>query len=150
VFEPFEIHISAGATETVALGGVLDFAWPGPDCWEIYRAELRVASSCGASKQALQPGIYTVKARSGAVFEPFAVHISAGATETAAFGGVLEFTWPGSDCWEVYRDERRVSSSCGAGKQALQAGIYTVKARSSLVFEPFEVTITDGESTVAP
>lgn len=64
--------------------------------------------------------------------------------------GIFEFKWPGGDCWEIYRGEEKVSSSCGGGKQALQAGTYTVKPSSSAVFEPFKIQVAKGETVTVP
>ena len=55
--------------------------------------------------------------------------------------GTFEFKWPGGDCWAVYRGEEKVAGSCGGGKQALQAGIYTVKGNPFAVFSPFSVVV---------
>jgi hypothetical protein len=64
--------------------------------------------------------------------------------------GVFEFKWPGGDCWEIYRGEEKVTSSCGSGKQALQAGTYVVKPSSSAVFEPFKVQVAKGQTATVP
>jgi hypothetical protein len=131
--------------------GTFEFKWPGGDCWAIYRGEERISSSCGSGKQALQAGTYTVKPSGSGVFIPFSIVVKPGSVMTAdAMGGIFEFKWPGGDCWAIYRGEERVSSSCGSGKQVLQAGTYTVKPSGSGVFEPFKIQVTKGETVTVP
>lgn len=131
--------------------GTFDFKWPGGDCWVIYREDKKVSSSCGSSKQALQAGNYTVKPSSSAVFMPLSIVVKPDSvTSTDAMGGVFEFKWPGNDCWVIYRGDEKVSSSCGSGKQALQAGTYTVRPSSSAVFEPFNIQVTKGQTISVP
>ena len=50
---------------------------------------------------------------------------------------MFEFKWLGGDCWDIYRGEEKITYGCGTGKQALQAGRYTVKPSSAAVFRPF-------------
>ena len=131
--------------------GTFEFKWPGGDCWAIYRGEEKASSSCGGGKQALQAGTYTVKPSHNAVFIPFSIVIKPNSVTSAdAMGGVFEFKWPGGDCWAIYRGEEKASSSCGGGKQALQAGTYTVKPSHNAVFEPFTVQVAKGETTTVP
>ncbi len=59
----------------------------------------------------------------------------------------IEFVWPGSDCWEIYRGSQYVTVQCGASKQALSAGHYLIKGRDAPVFAPFEVNILPGKPT---
>jgi putative lipoic acid-binding regulatory protein len=130
--------------------GVFDFTWPGMDCWEIDRREAKVAGTCGAGKQALQTGRYTVKPSSSGVFLPFQIAIKPNTVTTAdAMAGTLDFKWPGMDCWEIDRGETKVTGTCGGGKQALQAGTYTVKPSSSGVFLPFRITVKAKTTTTA-
>ncbi|MGH9666864.1 MAG: toll/interleukin-1 receptor domain-containing protein, partial [Bryobacteraceae bacterium] len=122
--------------------GVFDFTWPGGDCWEIDRGEAKAAQSCGSAKQTLQAGTYTVKPIGSGVFLPFQVAVKPNAVTIAdAMGGMLDFRWPGGDCWEIDRGEAKAAQSCGSGKQALQAGTYTVKPMGSGVFLPFQVAV---------
>ena len=143
-FQPFDVSIEAGFTTKVELGGLLDFKWRGGDCWNVLRDGKEVVFGCGAGKKGLGPGNYVVQGRSNPIFLPFAVSIKTGATTTVDIGGVFEFTWPGPDCWNVYRGNQEVISGCGAGKQALGAGTYTIRPRSKPVFPPFEITIQEG------
>jgi hypothetical protein len=149
VFLPFDVDIKAGTTTTAQAGGVFEFKWPGSDCWDIYRGDQKVTYGCGSGKQALQAGSYTIMTASN-VFTPFDVVLQTGETTSVAKGGVFEFKWPGSDCWDIYRDDKKVTYGCGAGKQALQAGTYTIKPSSAPIFAPFEVRIRDGVTVTAP
>jgi len=63
-------------------------------------------------------------------------------------GGVFEFAWPGNDCWDIFRGAELVTFQCGAKKQALGAGRYTIKGRSAPVFEAFEIEVVDGAQLV--
>jgi hypothetical protein len=127
---------------------VLEFAWPGGDCWDIFRGPELVTYGCGAGKQALAAGRYTVKAKNAPVFMPFNVNITSSAPTRISLGGVFEFVWPGGDCWDIFRGPELVTYGCGAGKQALAAGRYTVKAKNAPVFMPFEIKIVDGTEVV--
>jgi hypothetical protein len=64
--------------------------------------------------------------------------------------GVFDFTWPGTDCWEIDRGEAKVAGTCGGGKQALQAGTYTVRPISSAAFKPFKVSVRSGQTVTIP
>lgn len=144
-----------GSTEdspsTSLEAGVFEFAWPGSDCWEIDRGEAKVTSSCGGSKQALQAGTYMVKPVGSGVFLPFPVTVKPNVVTSAdAMGGMLDFKWPGSDCWEIDRGETKVTSSCGSAKQALQAGTYTVRPISSAIFKPFNAHVARGRTVTIP
>jgi hypothetical protein len=149
-FVPFETTIGAGATTAVAIGGIFDFKWPGNDCWQVYRGDQVIAGSCGAGKQALQAGKYTVKGQFAAPFVPFETTIGAGVTTAVAIGGIFDFKWPGNDCWQVYRGDQVIAGRCGAGKQALQAGKYTVKGQFGAPFEPFAIEVKNGATVSAP
>jgi hypothetical protein len=63
-------------------------------------------------------------------------------------GGVFEFLWPGGDCWDIFRGAELVTYKCGAKKQALGPGRYTIKGKHAPVFAPFEITVTDGATVV--
>ena len=143
-FPPFNVSIEAGFTTTVDFGGLLDFKWRGGDCWNVLRDGKAIVFGCGAGKQGLGPGNYVVQGRNNPIFLPFTVSIKTGATTTVDIGGVFEFTWPGPDCWNVYRGNEEVIFGCGAGKQALGPGTYTIRPRSNPIFAPFEITIKDG------
>jgi hypothetical protein len=129
--------------------GIFEFVWPGGDCWDIYRGDQKISNGCGRGKQALQPGRYTIK-NTAALFLPFDVEIKNAVTTVATLGGVFEFKWPGGDCWYIYRGKEKVTSGCSAGKQALQAGRYTIKASQAAIFQPFGITVRDGATVVAP
>ena len=143
-FPPFDVSIEAGFTTTVDFGGLLDFKWRGGDCWNVLRDGKEIVFGCGSGKQGLGPGNYVVEGRSNPIFLPFTVTIKTGGTTTVDIGGVFEFAWPGPDCWNVYRGNEEVIFGCGAGKQALGAGTYTIRPRSKPIFAPFEITIKDG------
>lgn len=151
VFEPVEVEIRPNQATVVAVdAGRFEFKWPGRDCWQVLRADERVASNCGAGKQTLQAGRYTLKAASGSVFQPMQIVLKANQVTTIdAAAGLFDFNWPGSDCWAIHRGEERVASGCGRASQALQQGRYVVKA-SSNAFEPFEIRIAGGERLSAP
>ena len=149
LFVPFDVEIKNAVTSAVTLGGVVEFKWPGGDCWDVFRGKEKVTYGCGTSKQALEAGTYTISSAS-AVFLPFAVKVATGVTTTVAKGGVFEFKWPGGDCWDIYRGDDKVTYGCGAGKQALEAGRYTIKASGGAVFQPFTITVRDGATVVAP
>ena len=144
VFTPVSIDVKDGALTRVVMGGVLEFVWPGDDCWDIFRDAEPVTYQCGAKKQALSAGRYTLKGRSAPVFTPVGIDVKDGASTRLAMGGVFEFAWPGADCWDIFRGTEPVTYQCGAKKQALGAGRYTIKGRSAPVFEPFDIDITDG------
>jgi hypothetical protein len=148
VFVPFDVNINAEKPTQISLGGVFEFAWPGQDCWDIFRGAERVTDRCGANKQALGAGRYTIKGKFAAIFMPFTVDIKDGSLTRMAMGGVFEFAWPGGDCWDIFRGAERVTNHCGANKQALSAGRYTIKGQFAQVFEPFEITVVDGAKVV--
>jgi hypothetical protein len=149
VFLPFDVEVRPGFAARVVLGGVFEFKWPGGDCWDVYRGDEKITYGCGPGKQALQPGRYAIR-NANSLFLPFTVDIKPGVTTAAAMGGVFEFKWPGGDCWDVYRGDQKITYGCGAGKQALQAGRYTIKASSGAIFVPFDITVRDGATVSAP
>jgi hypothetical protein len=144
VFVPFEVNIQPGKPTRVSQGGIFEFAWPGDDCWDIVRGTELVTFRCGANKQALGAGRYTVKGKYAPVFAPVTIDIKDGSLTRLAMGGMFEFAWPGDDCWNIFRGTELVTFQCGANKQALGAGRYTVKGKYAPVFAPFEITVTDG------
>jgi hypothetical protein len=148
VFTPFDVVIKSGAPTRISMGGVFEFTWPGDDCWDILRADEFVAYECGAKRQALAAGRYTIKGKHAPVFTPFTVDIKDGSLTRIVMGGVFKFTWPGNDCWDIFRGEELVAYQCGAKQQALAAGRYTIKGKHAPVFEPFEITIADGAEVV--
>jgi TIR domain len=152
VFLPFKIAVKPNTvTSADAMGGMLDFKWPGMDCWEIDRGEAKVAGTCGGGKQALQAGTYTVKPNNSGVFLPFQITVKPNTVTSAdAMAGTLDFKWPGNDCWEIDRGEAKVAGSCGSAKQALQAGTYTVRPISSAAFKPFKVSVSRGQTVTIP
>ena len=150
VFTPFDVVIKAGSPTRIAIGGVLDFGWPGNDCWDIFRGEDLVIHQCGAQKQALSAGSYTVKGKYAPVFLPFRVDIKTGSSTRIDAGGVFTFNWPGNDCWDIFRGDDLVIHQCGAQKQALAAGTYTIKGKYAPVFNPFTIKVTDGAQVTAP
>jgi hypothetical protein len=150
VFTPFEVTIKSDNSTRVELGGIFEFHWAGDDCWDIYRGEQFVTYQCGTHKQALQAGSYTIKAKYAPVFTPFEVTIKSGNSTRIELGGILEFNWAGDDCWDIYRGEQFITYQCGAHKQALQAGDYTVKGKYSAVFTPFNIKVANGAQVKAP
>ena len=150
VFLPFDVVIKTGSPTRIAIGGVLDFKWPGNDCWDIFRGEELVIHQCGAQQQALSAGSYTVKGKYAPVFLPFKVEIKNGSSTRIDAGGVFAFNWPGNDCWDVVRGAEVVIHQCGAQKQALGAGTYTIKGKYAPVFHPFTIKVTDGAQVKAP
>ena len=125
----------------------LAFDWPGDDCWNIFRGADLVTFQCGAKQQALGPGTYTLKGRHAPLFLPLDVEVKAGAETRVALGGVIDFRWPGDDCWDMFRGEEPVTFQCGAKRQALGPGSYTIKGRHAPVFLPFLVEIKSGSTT---
>src|SRR5262249_49327914 len=114
----FRAFLGGQRTSADAKGGILDFKWPGSDCWQIERGEVNVAGTCGGGKQALQAGTYTVKPANSGVFLPFQIVVKPNAVTSAdAMGGILDFKWPGSDCWEIDRGQAKAVGSCGSAKQ---------------------------------
>jgi hypothetical protein len=98
--------------------GVFEFTWPGMDCWEIDRGDAKVAGSCGGGKQALQVGTYTVRPSTSGVFLPFQIAVKPNAvTSSDAMGGMLDFTWPGMDCWQIDRGQAKVGAVAAAGSR---------------------------------
>ncbi len=130
--------------------GVLEFKWPGGDCWDIFRREKFVVYHCGTSQQTLQAGTYTIKPKHKAVFRPFEVSIKGASKIAIEKGGIFEFKWPGGDCWDIYRADQFVVYHCGTSTQALEAGKYIVKPKHNPVFEPFQVNVTKGATTSVP
>jgi hypothetical protein len=128
----------------------LEFMWPGDDCWDIFRGKQLVTFQCGAKKQALQAGTYTIKGKFAPVFMPFDVTIKSGSTTRINMGGILDFNWTGDDCWDIFRGEQFVTFQCGAKKQALQAGSYTIKGKFAAVFMPINIKVADGAEVKAP
>jgi TIR domain-containing protein len=148
VFVPFEINVQTGKPIRISQGGVFELAWPGNDCWDIFRGSELVTFQCGAKKQALGAGRYIIKGKSAPVFAPVTVDIKDGSLTRLAMGGVFEFAWPGNDCWDVFRGSEFVTFQCGANRQALGAGRYTIKGKSAPVFDPFDITVADGRTVV--
>jgi len=68
--------IKDGSLTRMAIGGVFEFAWPGKDCWAIFRGGEEVTHHCGTSKQALGAGRYTIKGKYAPVFAPFDITVS--------------------------------------------------------------------------
>ena len=136
--------------ETTFAVGYLDFKWLGGDCWNIYRGNEFVMFHCGAVQQPLQAGTYTITPRRDLVFKPFNVTIVGGSITTIEIAGVLEFKWPGGDCWDIYRGSEFVAFHCGTARRALQEGTYTIKPKYAQVFSPFNVTIQKGYMTTKP
>jgi hypothetical protein len=132
------------------MGGVIDFRWPGNDCWEVFRGDEPVIYQCGAKSQALGPGSYTIKGRHAPVFLPFPVEIKNGSTTRIEAGGVFAYNWTGNDCWDILRGDEIVTYQCGAKKQALGAGTYTIRGRHAPIFNPFQIKVTDGAQVTAP
>lgn len=145
-------NLSVDPKARVSGVGTLDFKWPGIDCWEIVQDGKTIVGHDGAWTQSLQPGTYTVKPCSSGVFLPFSVTIRPGITITTdAMAGVLDFHWPGQDCWQIFRGDDLVASHDGSWPQPLQAGKYTVKPCSgTFVFKPFQVEIVHGQTIKAP
>ena len=142
------------AAPTASAGGfaasALEFKWPGGDCWDILRGERLVTYHCGAGKQALAAGTYTIKAKFAPVFTPFQVSIKSGAATRIEKGGTFIFKWPGGDCWDIFRGAQLVTHHCGASQQALEAGAYTIKAKFAPVFDAFQIKVADGSQVKAP
>jgi hypothetical protein len=149
-FLPFDVQIGAGTPTRLAKGGVVQFDWPGGDCWDIFRGAEALTYQCGTAKQALSAGRYTIKSRGAPLFSPFDVEIKDVSSTRVAKGGVFQFNWPGADCWDIFRGAQAVTYQCGTAKQALAAGRYTIKSRGAPLFKPFDVTIRDGATTTAP
>jgi hypothetical protein len=84
------------------------------------------------------------------VFLPFEIEIKDRAVTRIRAGGVFTYNWKGNDCWDIVRGDEVVTYECGAKKQALGAGTYTIKGRSAPLFEPFQIKMTDGAEVVAP
>ena len=128
----------------------LEFNWPGNDCWDIFRGEQFVTYTCGANKQALEAGTYTIKGKNAPVFMPFEVIIKSGSPTKIDLGGIFDFKWAGDDCWDIFRGEQFVTYTCGANKQALQAGTYTIKGKNAPVFTPFDIKVAEGAEITRP
>jgi hypothetical protein len=148
VFVPFAVSIGRGAPTRISRGGVFEFAWSGEDCWDIFRGNEFVAYQCGTKKQALGAGTYTIKGKHAPIFTPFTVDVEDGSLTRVVMGGTFTFQWPGNDCWDIFRRDEFVAYQCGAKKQALGAGTYTIKGKHAPVFSPFEITIADGADIV--
>jgi hypothetical protein len=150
VFLPFEVELKSGASTRIGFGGVLEFKWAGDDCWDIMRGEELVTYQCGAKKQTLGAGRYTIKAKHAPLFAPFPVEVKDGSSTRVELGGLFTFKWPGDDCWDIFRGAELVTYQCGAKTQALGAGTYTIKGKHGPVFEPFNIKIVDGATVQAP
>jgi hypothetical protein len=148
IFTPFTVDIKDGSLTRVVMGGVFEFTWPGEDCWDIFRGDEYVAYQCGSKKQALGAGTYTIKGKHAPVFTPFPAAVKDGSSTRIAKGGTFTFQWPGNDCWDIFRGDEFVAYQCGAKKQALGAGTYTIKGKHAPVFNPFEIRIADGADVV--
>ena len=79
VFPPFDVDIKRDTPARISQGGVFEFAWPGDDCWTVFRGEEPVTHQCGTAKQALSAGRYTIKGKYAPVFTPFDITVSDGA-----------------------------------------------------------------------
>ena len=147
IAKPTSSEAAASSSGDGLASNGLEFLWPGDDCWDIFRGKQFVTFQCGAKKQPLQAGSYTVKGKFAPVFMPFEVTIKSGSSTRIDMGGIFDFNWAGDDCWDIFRGEQFVTFQCGAKKQALQAGTYTIKGKFAPVFMPFEVAIKSGSST---
>ena len=145
--QPSGLQAAPAASGGGFAASALEFNWPGGDCWDILRGEQLVTFQCGANKQALAAGTYTIKAKYAPVFTAFQVNIKSGAATRIEKGGTFIFKWPGGDCWDIFRGAQLVTHHCGDNQQALEAGAYTIKAKYAPVFTPFEVNIKNGAST---
>jgi hypothetical protein len=150
VFVPFDVDIKPDTPARISQGGVFEFAWPGKDCWAIFRGGEEVTHQCGTQNQALGAGRYTIKGKYNPVFTPFTVDVKDGSLTRMAIGGVFEFAWPGKDCWAIFRGGEEVTRHCGTSKQALGAGRYTIKGKYAPVFAPFDITVSDGAVVKKP
>jgi hypothetical protein len=144
---PLPAAAPAAATSSGGGASLLEFVWPGNDCWDIFRGSDYVTHQCGSNTQALAAGTYTIKGKYAQVFVPFEITVKQGAATRIVKGGVFEFVWPGQDCWDIMRSDAYVTHQCGSNKQALEAGTYTIKGKYAAVITPFNVDVKDGAST---
>ena len=138
------VQTAPAASDGGLAASSLEFNWPGSDCWDIFRGEQLVTFQCGANKQALGAGTYTIKGKYAPVFAPFQVNIKSGVETRIEKGGTFVFKWPGGDCWDIFRGAELVTHQCGSNQQALEAGAYTIKAKYAPVFTPFQVNVKSG------
>jgi hypothetical protein len=144
---PLPAPAPAPSTSNSGGASLIEFVWPGRDCWDIFRGSEYVTHQCGSNTQALAAGTYTIKGKYAPVFLPFEVTVERGAATRVVKGGVFEFAWPGGDCWDILRGDDYVTHQCGSNQQALGAGTYTIKGKYAAVVTPFSVDIKDGSST---
>ncbi len=136
-------------------------AWPGsaiPRAWLLWAAAIAVIIGGVGLLVYFNPqrsATGTIARRSHPPHRsPFRWRVSTSEPQTApaaSDGGFaasgLEFNWPGGDCWDIFRGEQLVTYQCGANKQALGAGTYTIKGKYAPVFTPFQVNIKSGAAT---
>lgn len=84
-----------------------------------------------------------LRGTSGVTNTPLTAPVASGKATISA----LEFSWPGDDCWNIFRGAELITYKCGSQQQVLEAGTYTIKGRSAPIFLPFDVVIRNGAPT---
>lgn len=142
----------AGATIRHVEGEGLEFRWPGTDLWTLSRGGERVALHSGSASRAVAPGRYRIEPNTDPVFAPVEFEVRAGSrTVVAPLAGNVDFRWPGSDLWVLWRGDRRVALASGSAIRFLAPGRYRIAPNTDAVFEPEEFEVRAGEKTlVAP
>jgi hypothetical protein len=104
----------------------------------------------GSNQQALEAGVYTIKAKYPPVFTPFQVTIKSGAPTRIEKGESSYSTDQAMTARTSFAGAPLVTHQCGSNKQALEAGTYTIKGKYAPVFEPFQIAVADGSQVKAP
>lgn len=91
-----------------------------------------------------------IDAPSAAASQTSEVQAAPAASDGGLAASGLEFNWPGSDCWDIFRGAQLVTHHCGASQQALAAGTYTIKGKYAPVFDAFQIKVADGSQVKAP
>jgi hypothetical protein len=62
--------------------------------------------------------------------------------------GAFEFQWAGKDYWKLYRGATMVTLHEGTARRVVEPGRYRIEPNSDAVFEPVELTVEQGKTTV--
>jgi hypothetical protein len=133
----------------LAAGEGFEFKWPAEDSWKLQRGEEQVSIHSGTDGAAVPPGTYRIVALSDPVFEPVEFVVRAGRkTLVSVPAGRVELTWAGKDYWKILRGETMVGLHQGTARRVVAPGQYRIVPNSEAVFEPVELKVEPGKTTV--
>jgi hypothetical protein len=139
----------SGAEITRVEGEGFEFQWGGEDYWTLHRGKTRIDTYHGTAGGQVEPGTYRIVPNGDAVFAPVEFTVEEGhKTVVAQPSGTVEFQWSGDDYWALFRGKERVATHHGTADRVVTPGAYRIVPNSDDVFEPIELTVTEGRKTV--